>query len=1194
MTRREMTDSQLPFQEGSSGGEGGLTGVRMWAAAASGRAESLLLPDPAGPPRPVVGDPAVRDRAIDELAQLERLLGAGEKQRAVLAARLGGLLALRLLNRQGEAADRERAVGLLREARSAVPGLSGWEAKRAALMLVLLLLPLPEVPTSDPPAFSDLLAFQQANAAALRPDNPVVSEVRVLLDELAEVPWPPELARQLDDMRTVFALMGGSTDEFFAGVGSLVDALPPDFPFLPQLRALRDLMPEEAAPPPGRAEPQPTTAPDPTAAQEADERDQALLLALVNLSVPGSLSPAQVEELADLVHGARVHGADDPEAAAGDAITYAALQLIEALRDNDLERLAAAVEQVRRSGEQLPQDSAWYPFVSTVEPLMLALTAELGGNLQDREAAEQRIAAANERFAAGSTPAEPGAVADVSRVFAVRLRVDHLVQEEDAAGLEQCVAELLALREAGLGGDAVPISELVLGDAYQQLGRLRGDSELLELGLAHVTAASEALVPVADSLGVHESWLTAITAIRADLTQDTELLRARLDGSPAGATAAGTEPTAAARMRSMALALQAEMSGDRADLDRAIAELAAVQTVLRGGGTRFKDADLLWTLADLHRRRGDAALDDPANAARAMVESFEATAADVLLQSGAEHRLLTARDGASRAVQAAWWAGSHGQVEQAVTMLELGRSMVLQATAAAADVPELLTARGHRELAEAWRAAGGGADPGSVPSLLRRRALDALGYRAGSGPFEPATVAELNAGLLPSDADALVYLLAGAGSAPGMAIVLGPDLEPGVLALPLLAGDRRAPLEKYLDVSAERSRLLAAGQRTAESAERLAAVEERWEQALSALADWALPAAVGPVLQGIAERLAANPGRRRGRPGGPRLVLVPCGTLGVVPWHAARLPEGAPYRYICEVAVLSYAASGREFLRAAGRERLAPDGRSVLVADPRLDLTGAEDEVLALRDGCYPNAELYGDYYELDEPPVRAGTPEEVLALLPGAEPDRPVSLLHIASHGSAGLRPTVSALNLAVPPDSPAVPPGTPDAGMLTVSRLLDRRDGASASAGPLVVLSACETDLSTRDHDQALTLATAFLAAGATDVLASRWTARDSASALMMAVFHHFRAKHGSSPADALQAAQRWMLDPDRTAPPGLSPHLRREVGRPHLARLPVWAAFVHHGSPGAVSAVDVRTAGAPTVPAPSRPEPVPEEEA
>jgi CHAT domain-containing protein len=165
-----------------------------------------------------------------------------------------------------------------------------------------------------------------------------------------------------------------------------------------------------------------------------------------------------------------------------------------------------------------------------------------------------------------------------------------------------------------------------------------------------------------------------------------------------------------------------------------------------------------------------------------------------------------------------------------------------------------------------------------------------------------------------------------------------------------------------------------------------------------------------------------------------------------------------------------------------------------------------------------------------------------------------------------------VSALHLAFPDGTDTLPaeeggPGAaPDLGMLTVTRLLDRpADEQPAADGPLVVLSACETDLSTRDHDEALTLTTAFVSRGARDVVGSRWTTEDGASALMMAVFHHYLAVEGRSPVDALRAAQLWMLDPDRENPGSLSGELLREMGRPGLERLPVWAAFIHQGHPG-----------------------------
>ncbi|WP_043486378.1 CHAT domain-containing protein [Streptomyces bingchenggensis] len=68
-----------------------------------------------------------------------------------------------------------------------------------------------------------------------------------------------------------------------------------------------------------------------------------------------------------------------------------------------------------------------------------------------------------------------------------------------------------------------------------------------------------------------------------------------------------------------------------------------------------------------------------------------------------------------------------------------------------------------------------------------------------------------------------------------------------------------------------------------------------------------------------------------------------------------------------------------------------------------------------------------------------------------------------------------------------------------------------------------------------------------------------------LMMAVFHHYLTVEGQGPADALRAAQLWMLDPDRENPGSLTGELLREIRRPGLERLPVWAAFIHQGHPG-----------------------------
>lgn len=119
-------------------------------------------------------------------------------------------------------------------------------------------------------------------------------------------------------------------------------------------------------------------------------------------------------------------------------------------------------------------------------------------------------------------------------------------------------------------------------------------------------------------------------------------------------------------------------------------------------------------------------------------------------------------------------------------------------------------------------------------------------------------MAELKGGIVRGGADALVYLLAGRGDRPGMAVVLGPDIGTRVRALPLLSGAASGPLEAYLDAAAER-------QHTGS-----AAALRAWEDALVELCDWATGAAVVPVLTGVAERLAASGNRRRGRPGPDR------------------------------------------------------------------------------------------------------------------------------------------------------------------------------------------------------------------------------------------------------------------------------------------------------------------------------------
>jgi CHAT domain-containing protein len=127
-------------------------------------------------------------------------------------------------------------------------------------------------------------------------------------------------------------------------------------------------------------------------------------------------------------------------------------------------------------------------------------------------------------------------------------------------------------------------------------------------------------------------------------------------------------------------------------------------------------------------------------------------------------------------------------------------------------------------------------------------------------------------------------------------------------------------------------------------------------------------------------------------------------------------------------------------------------------------------------------------------------------------------------------------------------------------VLRRADRRP--VDAAGGLVSLAACGSDLARAEYDEALTLATAFLAAGAVTVVGARWDMPDSPTAVLMFMFHHFLTAVGLPARDALRMAQLWMLDPGRTAPAEMPARLAAEAGRADLAELSAWASVTHQG--------------------------------
>ncbi|MYR85596.1 CHAT domain-containing protein, partial [Streptomyces sp. SID685] len=434
--------------------------------------------------------------------------------------------------------------------------------------------------------------------------------------------------------------------------------------------------------------------------------------------------------------------------------------------------------------------------------------------------------------------------------------------------------------------------------------------------------------------------------------------------------------------------------------------------------------------------------------------------------------------------------------------------------------------------------------------------------------------------------DALLYLVPGVDGTDGAVLVVTRDGPAEALPLPALAPAGRAPVAEYLEAGAHRQRLETAALDTPDTVNPrdTGRAERRWLGALDGMCGWA-GEVLGPVLDhlgvwdralgeagllgaldgasggasGEAGEIVGGAGQAVGADGtrAVRLVLVPCGELGVVPWQAAVLTPPAVYDVprpvrACEVAVLTHAASGREFLRAAARRRMPPAERPALVFHGTDDLEWAEDEIETLAEVHYPHAVIHRP----DEDPA---TPETVLALL-GGRADSPASLVHIACHGLAGPDPTRSALHLAAPA-------GAATGGALTLSTLLETpaEGDAFRSAGPLVVCGGCETDLTTRDHDEALTVTSVMVHRLAADAVGSRWKVDDMRSEVLMLVLHDALAR-GLAPPDALRAAQRWMLTAPGERPPvrALKHVSARRLAEDFQGRPDTWAAFVHHGNP------------------------------
>ncbi|GAA0476023.1 hypothetical protein Ade02nite_42320 [Paractinoplanes deccanensis] len=222
----------------------------------------------------------------------------------------------------------------------------------------------------------------------------------------------------------------------------------------------------------------------------------------------------------------------------------------------------------------------------------------------------------------------------------------------------------------------------------------------------------------------------------------------------------------------------------------------------------------------------------------------------------------------------------------------------------------------------------------------------------------------------------------------------------------------------------------------------------------------------------------------------------------------ASLTDGVDHLTPAAATVVSLVPSAAHLLRPLA----TPTGRPLFVVNPRGDRDAAMAEVLAVRRLFYPQSLCAGRALEPVDTPGTAG---DLRVHLPGA------SLVHLA----CGLHGTE--LELA-------------DGETLDLASL--------QASGGLVIL--------------AEGTAPALLDAGFRGVVGWQWPVPSPYAALALFLLHQHLVDERLTPAAAVNAVHRWMLDPDRTLSPLLTGAHLHTVRTTDLTQPSLWAALAYHG--------------------------------
>jgi hypothetical protein len=858
-----------------------------------------------------------------------------------------------------------------------------------------------------------------------------------------------------------------------------------------------------------------------------------------------------------------------------------AVRYMQALLAGDTERADTVLIEMIKSVDLVPAGHPIRPFALCGLATAYMERHSISGELRHIELAKKAINDALEAAEQSAGPFAPGGllhgyllyvrghVLTVWNVYDPQLpRVLEAIED-----LEQALAQV-GPEEAARSDmtSALETARVMREELVEPAGPGRSLGAMMSTAFGPLLEAAEALGPDRVEFPIVATQAAAGLAMQALSTSDVAFLNraiALLAEACAIPALGLRERLKAQQLHGLALLTRHDMTRDPRDLSNAISLLEdARRTVEQDLGSPYASSVLLM-LAFAYRTRANEALGDTDRAVRIGLAGLREHAGDVLLQSSDDNALHMARSGSDDSTEMARWFLARGRHEAAIGAIELGRGMVLHAATSGGSVAEALAEAGHPALAAAWtRRAGGPVQPGlpeadgsgQADDDLRYRAMLALEGTPGEAALlSPPTLDDIVAALARSGADLLGYLLppeeAGAGMAAGMAVLVDGQGAVRWIPLPRLRVGSGSMIDDFLQA-----------RRAVEQADdaTVAALRATWRRTLDTVCDWAWEAVVGPLLKAASGNRDADAAATRPT----RIVLVAVGELGLIPWHAARrIQGGSRPRFACQDAIFSYASSARQFIEASRRGVRPWPQAPVLVSDGDQSLADAALEVAHLHTAYYAAGKVFGaarrglPAHAPGTPGVRPG---DVLAALPhGLAPG--ASLLHLGCHGSVSV-PVLGA-SLRLGPGSGGGEIAVSVRDILRQARTVP--PNAPDARGGLVVLAACLTDVTESDYDEALTLATAFLAAGCSGVVAARWAVPDDATMVFMAVFHHFLNAGSADPARALRDSQLWMLDPARELPAAWPEPLRQRVGGlaasspgTRLAGAEAWAAFTYQG--------------------------------